>query len=228
VKNKTIVKMILLFLLLALWIYLVIHYKLLSYIIHPRRAAALILSFHPYDDPIFIIIQIFQVLSAGLIPGALTEFIGGYLYGPVMGTIYSTIGMSIGSVLAFIIARKYGLPVVQRIVRPSILEQYDHFMEERGVAVTLILFLIPGFPKSALCYIIGLSHMNIWTFIIISILGRLSGTALASISGNLVQIEHIASFAILMGVLIVLFIVAYFYRKHLLEFTKGRNGRKGN
>jgi uncharacterized membrane protein YdjX (TVP38/TMEM64 family) len=205
-KAKSIFKGAFLLLLLVLWIYMVIHYNLVTYIVHPEKAAKLILSFHPYDDFIFILIQILQVLSGGLIPGAITEFIGGYLYGPVIGTIYSIIGMGFGSLLAFNLARAYGLPLVKKMVSPMTLEKYEHFMEERGVIVTLILFLIPGFPKSALCYIIGLSSMNMRKFIIISTIGRLLGTILSSVSGDLVRNQNIMAFLVLMVILTILFI----------------------
>jgi len=217
---KSIFRGAFLVLLIILWIYLVIHYKLVSYMVHPQKAASLILSFHPYDDFVFIFIQILQVLSGGIIPGEITEFIGGYLYGPVIGTIYSSIGMGIGSLLAFILSRVLGLSIVKKIVKPLILEKYGHFMEERGAIVILILFLIPGFPKSALCYIIGLSNMNIWRFIIISTVGRLAGTILSSVSGYWLRNEQIVEFLVLTGILIILFLFAYFYRKDLMEITK--------
>ncbi|MBF0505928.1 MAG: TVP38/TMEM64 family protein [Nitrospirae bacterium] len=219
-KAKNIFRGAFLVLLISLWIFLVIHYNLVSYMIHPKKAAAFLLSFHPYDDFIFVFIQILQVLSGGIIPGAITEFIGGYLYGPVIGTIYSITGMGIGSLLAFTLSRAYGLSLVKKMVKPLTLEKYDHFMEERGTIVTLLLFLIPGFPKSALCYIIGLSRMNIWTFIIISTAGRLFGTILSSVSGSWVRDEHIVEFLVLMGILMILFLLAYFYRKYLVGITK--------
>ncbi len=159
-------------------------------------------------------------MSGGLIPGAITEFIGGYLYGPVIGTIYSILGMGIGSLLAFHLARACGLPLVTRVVNPLTLDKYEHFMEERGFIVTLILFLIPGFPKSALCYIIGLSNMNVWTFIIIASVRRLLGTILSSLSGDWIRNQNITAFVFLIAILMILFILTYFYRKQLLAITK--------
>ena len=40
-------------------------------------------------------------------------------------------------------------------------------MEHRGTLITFILFLIPGFPKDALSYIIGLSHMKTSIFLLL-------------------------------------------------------------
>jgi len=109
--------------------YLIIHYDLYFYLNYENKVIEFIESFHPYDDFVFIALQIFQVLVAGALPAEITGFVGGYLYGPVLGTIYSTIGLSIGSWLAFVLARVYGLPFVRRVVKASIMQKYDHFME---------------------------------------------------------------------------------------------------
>jgi len=73
------------------------------------------------------------------------------------------------------------------------MDRYDHFIEARGPLVCFILFLIPGFPKAALCYIIGLSQMNVWIFIAISTVGRLFGTILLSLTGDSVRTMRFAS-----------------------------------
>jgi uncharacterized membrane protein YdjX (TVP38/TMEM64 family) len=188
----------------------------------PKRAVEFINSFHPYDDFVFIVFQIFQVLIAGAIPGEISEFIGGYIYGAVLGTIYSAIGLSIGSWFAFILARIYGLPLVRRIVRPSIMEKYDYFMEHQGRLVSFILFMIPGFPKAALCYIIGLSHMNIWTFIAVSTPGRVLGIVLVSICGSSVKNHHFMIFLVLLIIMSSILLLGYFYRDRLKKMAERR------
>ena len=65
----------------------------------------------------FMLLQVLQVIITP-IPGEVTGLIGGYLYGPMLGTVYSTIGLTIGSWIAFILARAYGLPLVERVVPP--------------------------------------------------------------------------------------------------------------
>jgi uncharacterized membrane protein YdjX (TVP38/TMEM64 family) len=86
----------------------------------------------------------------GQYPAKEANSVGGYIYGPVWTTIYSVIGLSIGSWLAFILARTYGLPLVRRVVRPLIMEKYGYFMGHQGRFIPFMLFLIPGFPKAAL------------------------------------------------------------------------------
>ena len=220
-NNRTILKVLLLILILILGIKLIFSYNYYAHFTYSNQEIiAFIESFHPYDDLVFIVIQIFQVLIAGAIPAEISGVIGGYLYGPVVGTIYSTIGLSIGSWLAFILSRVFGLPLVRRLVNPSIMQKYDHFIEMRGPLVCFILFLIPGFPKAALCYIIGLSQMNVWIFIAISTVGRLFGTILLSLTGDSVRTMRFAVLFVILGLVAIFYLFVYFYRDKLREMTR--------
>jgi uncharacterized membrane protein YdjX (TVP38/TMEM64 family) len=199
--------------------YLFIHYDLYYLFIHKKRAIGFVMSFHPYDEIVFIAMQVLQVLVAP-IPGEASGLIGGYLYGPVLGTIYSTIGLTIGSWIAFALARNFGLPLVEMAVKPEILQKYDYVMEHRGVLVSFILFMIPGFPKDYLCYIIGLSHMGTGTFIIISTMGRLFGTILLSVSGSFARNGQYTTLLVIGTVSGILILAGYLYRDRLMEILK--------
>jgi uncharacterized membrane protein YdjX (TVP38/TMEM64 family) len=220
-KISYLLKGVLLVFFIILATYLFIHYNVYFFLNYENKVIEFINSFHPYDDLVFIALQIFQVLIAGAIPAEITGVIGGYLYGPALGTIYSTIGLSIGSWLAFILARVYGLPLVRRVVRASIMQKYNHFMALRGPLVSFILFLTPGFPKAALCYIIGLSQMNIWTFIVVSTVGRLLGTILLSVSGSSVRNDQGTVVLAILGIIGIILLLVYFYRDRFIE-TAGR------
>ena len=160
----------LLLVLLLLVGYLFIHYNVYDLISNRERIVAFINSFDPYDQFAFMGVQAFQVVVAP-IPGEVTGFIGGYLYGPVMGTLYSTIGLTLGSWLAFGLAHFFGLPLVEKFVKPELVQKFDRFMRKKGALYAFILFLIPGFPKDSLCYVIGLSHIPVGTFLLIVIAG---------------------------------------------------------
>ena len=226
VNKRLIVKISILILLLIIGIKLILSYHYYAYFTYYNlKLVAFIESFHPYDDIVFILIQVFQVLVAGLIPAEISGFVGGYLYGPLRGIIYSTIGLSIGSWLAFILSRVFGLPLVRKMVEPQIMEKYDHFMEARGPLACFILFLIPGFPKAAFCYIIGLSKMNIWIFIGVSTIGRLFGTILLSVSGDSVRTMRIAVLLTILGLVAVFYLLFYLNRHRLLGMTRKQKSK---
>ncbi|MDD5169109.1 MAG: TVP38/TMEM64 family protein [Syntrophales bacterium] len=186
-----------------------------------EKAILFIESFHPFDEVVFILLQIIQVVAAP-IPGEATGFIGGYLYGPILGTLYSTIGLTIGSWLAFLLARFFGMPLVERAVNPKAILKFNHFMEHQGAWASFLLFLIPGFPKDYLCYIMGVSHMPTGTFLAISTVGRFLGTLMLSVCGSCARNDQYLELIIILVASSVLGIVAYAYRDQWLEKLKGK------
>ncbi|MDI9569326.1 MAG: TVP38/TMEM64 family protein [Pseudomonadota bacterium] len=218
-NKNTLLKILLLALLFGGGTWLFVHGDLIQFFTNRNKAIDFVNSFGSLSVLAFIGLQILQVLLAP-VPGEATGFVGGYIFGAVLGTIYSTIALAIGSWLAFSLARWLGLPFVEKAVSPAILQKYDYFMKHKGSWVVFILFLIPGFPKDALCYMIGLSHMPVRVFLVVSTLGRLLGTAMLSISGDMLRNEQHGPLWILAAVSLLAIVVAYIYRDRLLDSLK--------
>jgi uncharacterized membrane protein YdjX (TVP38/TMEM64 family) len=109
---------------------------------------------------------------------------------------------------------------VEKIINPQIIQKYDHFMEHRGILITFILFLIPGFPKDALSYIIGLSHMKTSTFLLVCTSGRLLGTTMLSISGNYARNDQNVAMLAILGISALLVLLAYYYHEEILNLVR--------
>jgi uncharacterized membrane protein YdjX (TVP38/TMEM64 family) len=208
----------------AIGIFLIVHFNVHAFFMDRERLSELLTSYGATSVLLFIALQIGQVVVSPL-PGDVTGLLGGYLYGPVLGIIYSTIGLTIGSWIAFVLARFLGLPFVERIIRPSTIRKYDYFLEHRGLAISFIFFLIPGFPKDTLCYILGLSHMRSRNFLVISTTGRLLGTTLLSLQGSSLRNDQDVFFFILLGVTVLIIMGGYFHvgwwLRSLLKKRKG-------
>ena len=200
------------------------HYDLYGLFSSKEQIQKFIKSFHPYDEFAFISIQVFQVVIAP-IPGEVTGFIGGFLYGPVKGTALSTIGLTLGSWLAFGLGHFFGLPLVEKFVKPELVLKFDRFMRRKGALYAFILFLIPGFPKDSLCYVIGLSHIPVGTFLLIVIAGRFFWTLMLSMTGNFARNDQYISVLVVAVVSCVVGIAGYYYREKWLRFMK-RQGKK--
>jgi uncharacterized membrane protein YdjX (TVP38/TMEM64 family) len=137
----------------------------------------------------FISIQSLQVVLAP-IPGELTGAVGGFIFGVLPSVLYSTVGLGVGSALAFLAARIIGLPLVRLAVSECMMEKFHFVIESRGTFIALLLFAIPGFPKDILCYLLGLSPMGFVTFVIVCTLGRIPGTVMLSYSGSAVYDQN--------------------------------------
>ncbi|KAF0160214.1 MAG: hypothetical protein FD159_21 [Syntrophaceae bacterium] len=217
--NKRLVfKFFVLLLLIVLAVYLFVHFDLFRFFRSREQLVQFIKSYR-YDELVFILLQIVQVVAAP-IPGELTGFIGGYIYGPFWGTIYSTIGLTLGSWLAFLLAHFFGEPLLEKVVKKEVFDKFDAFMEHKGILVSFLLFLIPGFPKDYLCYIMGVSRIPAITFIIVSTVGRFFGTMMLSISGNIAREERYWLLGVVVAAGIVVFFLAYRYHENILKVLK--------
>lgn len=155
--------------------------------------------------------QVTQVVAAP-IPGEVTGLLGGFLYGPILGVILSTIGLTIGSYMAFALSRAFGRPFVERFVNKTIIKRFDYLLHHKGAFVIFLLFLIPGFPKDYLCYMLGLGRLSTMEFLVIGGSGRLFGTTLLTLGGTYIRHHQYGKFFILTGIALIVVLIAMAYR----------------
>jgi uncharacterized membrane protein YdjX (TVP38/TMEM64 family) len=202
--------------------------KIKKFFSSEERMRSFVASFGPLGFIAFILLQIVQVVAAP-IPGEVTGLLGGFLYGPVLGVILSTIGLTIGSYIAFALARTFGRPFVDKFVDRRIMKRFDYLLHHKGAFLIFMLFLIPGFPKDYLCYILGLGHLTTVQFLVIGGTGRLFGTILLTLGGTYIRHHQYLRFFVLAGVAIIVIFLAMLYRDklerlfrkwHIIEYKK--------
>lgn len=93
-------------------------------------------------------------------------------------------------------------------------------MGHEGVIIGFFLFLIPGFPKDALCYILGLTPMRLGIFLIISTVGRIPGTLIATLQGAKAYHQHYTIFFVLVGISALITLVFYVYGEEIHNLIK--------
>ena len=176
----------------------------------------------------FILLQVVQVVAAP-IPGEATGLLGGYLYGPLIGVLLSTIGLTLGSIAAFSLSRLLGKPLTERLVPRATLERFNYLLHHKGAFLIFLLFLFPGFPKDILCYILGLGPLTALEFLAIATSGRLLGTVLLTLSGSYLRKGQYEQFFIIAGLAVVVLFVAMAYKdklERLFRKLADRSGKK--
>ncbi len=171
---------------------------------------------------VFIVLQALQVVIAP-IPGELTGIVGGFMFGTLLSVIYSSIGLIVGSTIAFAASRIIGLPFVKLIIGDKTLQKFDFLTERRGTIATLIFFVIPGFPKDILCYLLGLSPMGYITFMLVCGLGRIPGTAMLSFSGAAIYKGDWSLLIVVAVVASACLGIFYLKRDRAIMWIKGRD-----
>ncbi|MCX7857020.1 MAG: TVP38/TMEM64 family protein [Deltaproteobacteria bacterium] len=192
----------------GMWRELLHYYKLFF---DPKKLKFFIISYGEYAPFVFVGIQALQVVFAP-IPGEVTGFVGGLLFGTVKGLALSMVGLTLGSLFAFFLSRFFGMRFVERVVKKEYIEGFNNFITHKGLGLVFILYLIPGFPKDMLSFLLGITHIGVLDFIIVNILGRLPGTFMLSLQGNALRNAEYKTLLLLILVSVVIVLVLYLCR----------------
>ena len=122
---------------------------------------------------VLIIIQAIQVIFP-ILPGFLGCAVGAVLFGSAGGFWCNYIGISAGSIIAFLLAKKYGIKLVEKLF-PK--DQYEKYSGWAGKSRSYVAFLflgmaLPLFPDDFFCYFSGLTKMRAEKFAAIIVLGK--------------------------------------------------------
>ena len=192
---------------------------LISFFLNKEKMTIFLNSLGPLSFIGFIFLQASQVIISP-IPGEVTGIIGGFLYGKFLGILLSTIGLTIGSWTAFSLSRWLGGPFVEKFVRKETINRYDYLLHHKGAFLVFLLFLIPGFPKDLLCYILGLGHLSTKEFLAISTVGRFMGTVLLTLGGDYIRHHQYYRFSVLLGIAIIFLFLSLVYRDKIEKFFR--------
>ncbi|AWW27250.1 TVP38/TMEM64 family protein [Acetobacterium carbinolicum] len=178
-----------------------------------------LLQFGIWTPLAFFLLQLLQIIIAP-IPGGTIGLVGGALFGTIGGFLISAAGTITGSIIVFVLAKRFGRPFVVRFVSPELIEKYDHIKESKLNTVLFLIFLFPLFPDDMLCFIAGLSTMPLKTFILIVLLARTPSVFINTMIGAGIMDDSPTQFIIAVAIYAVLIAVLYFNRKRLDTFIK--------
>jgi uncharacterized membrane protein YdjX (TVP38/TMEM64 family) len=171
---------------------------------------------------IFVVLQALQVVFSP-IPGEVTGILGGYLFGEWLGLVYSSIGLTLGSMIAFRIGRWLGAHYVKNLVSADTWNRLGFIVEAEGAVLCFIIYLIPGLPKDLVCYLFGISPMPLWVFALVSGLGRIPGTWVLSAQGAHTAAGDYRQAILVTAVAVAVALPLYYYRHRITAWFQGRS-----
>jgi uncharacterized membrane protein YdjX (TVP38/TMEM64 family) len=173
---------------------------------------------------IFMAIQALQVIISP-IPGEITGPVGGALFGTWWGVVYSTVGLTAGTLFCFWLGRAYGEPLVRPWLSEHHWNRMNFIVEAEGAIFCFIIYLIPGFPKDIVSYLFGISPIPFWVFAVVSTLGRVPGTWVSSYVGaHVVEHKFIYVF-LLLALVAAVSLPLYYYRRQIAAYFHRASGR---
>ncbi|EFB77434.1 TVP38/TMEM64 family protein [Subdoligranulum variabile] len=110
---------------------------------------------------VFMAFQAVQVVIP-ILPGGLGCLAGVILFGAWQGFWYNYIGICVGSLAAFAIARACGRPLLESLFPPKMIEKYDRWMGtgNRFARWFAFLIFIPVAPDDYLCFLAGTTRID--------------------------------------------------------------------
>jgi len=167
------------------------------------------------------------------IPGLPITIIAG-VFGAIEGTIYVSIGSTIGASLAFLVARYAMRPMVAQWAENNpTFRRIDNGVKEHGWRMVMITRLVPIFPFNLQNYAYGLTKVPFWTYVLVSWICMLPGTIAYVFAGGSIisgkgDIRKTLGYLAVAAIFFVLlsFLPRLIKKKYQVEPVAGNNGVK--
>lgn len=170
----------------------------------PQRFRAFMESKGLFGLLIFFAANVMQVVIA-VIPGGPFEIAAGYAYGTLGGTLLCDVSMTVGSLIAFLLGRKFGKKIMKLFFSEKEIDSMNFLTTTpKSEKIIFLFFLIPGTPKDLLSYAVGLTDMPIMLWIVLTATARFPSILLSAMSGSALGTGKYEIFAAVSLVIIVL------------------------
>lgn len=165
---------------------------------------------------VFFLLQMLTVIIAP-IPSNVTMMAGALALGFWQAMLLGIAAIWAGAMLMFLLARRLGHRAVQRWMDHGIMEKYLPVIEEKQDMFLFLTLLFPFFPDDMLCILAGLTSMPTARFAGIMLLARPWGLIFAALLGSGELSLPAWGWAVLVGVLAVIFVLAMKYSRQIEE-----------
>lgn len=228
-KIKTLFKIIIWLFIIAVCVFLYKTYsKDFDIFRNSEKMKTVILSYKQYGIIVFILLQIVQVVVF-FIPGEVVQMAGGYIFGPVLGSIVSILGILLGSMICFYLARVIGRNNINRWIEEKKLHRIKRILEAGSNKVVIFaIYFIPGIPKDLLGYVSGVSGVDFSEFLIFSMLGRCPWIVASAMFGHGIGTGNYIAIIIISVISVVLFLIGVFKGNSIIEYLHKKREGKGH
>lgn len=144
---------------------------------------------------LYVLIQIVLTTIFCFVPA--TTFTFGIISTQIFSNIYlalalSVIGCWLSSIVMFLVGRYGGVKVVDWLVGKEDRIKAQNLISDRATVLVPVMLACPFFPDDAICMVSGMTKMNIWYFLGMSLITRSIGVAVTVLTfGNDVVVNYI-------------------------------------
>ena len=171
----------------------------------------IILSYGYISVLVFILIFTLRTLVV-FAPYYIMVIIGGNLFGPYRGTLYTLIAVIISSSLAFFISRKAGAFFLKK---GKTSEKYVAVIERHGFKILMFMRFSLVFPYDVINYAAGLTTLSYKHFLVANLVGLMPEILLLTLFGEHLNNPFTASFKIVSLILVILVFCLVVFKKSI-------------
>jgi uncharacterized membrane protein YdjX (TVP38/TMEM64 family) len=141
----------------------------------PARFRGEIQGLGAWAPAAYFLIEVVQVIVPP-IPGGIFPPVAAALFGPLSALLLTMAGATIGSAVAFALARVWGRPLLERLVSAPTIDRYGRIIAAKGGLWLFLVMIIPVLPGDSLCALMGSTTISFRRFLLVTTLGRLPMT----------------------------------------------------
>jgi uncharacterized membrane protein YdjX (TVP38/TMEM64 family) len=191
-------------------------------ILQPDRLRPVLDFLGKWSAFIFIAMQTLQVIIV-VWPVPL-EIFGGFLFGLPLGIFYSTLGLTLGAVLAYFLGGWLEKRILFRLISPETMKHFQRVMKREGALAGFFILLIPGIPKDYVYYFFGFSRVSLPFFLVMATLARLPSTIFLTYQGFQAYKGHYGVTLMFLALYAAVALVFYRYRETFYRWVSGWHG----
>ena len=140
----------------------------------------------PWGAVIFI--AIYVVATVFFIPGSVLTLGAGAVFGVAWGSIYVSIGSTLGATCAFLVGRYFARDAIARKIEGNArFAAIDKAVANEGWKIVGLTRLSPVFPFTLLNYTFGLTQVKLGHYVLASWIGMMPGTVMYVYVGSLAK-----------------------------------------
>lgn len=163
----------------------------------------------------YIGMVILQIVIA-VLPGEPFEIAAGYAFGAVEGTLLCLAASTLGSVMVFLLVRRFGPKLVEIFFTEDKLRRVRFLKTTpKRDFIFFVIFMIPGTPKDLLCYFAGLTDIKFSVWLLICSLGRLPAIVTSTVGGDALGTSNYWFAAMVFAVTLVISLAGLLLYKHI-------------
>ena len=135
-----------------------------------------------------IFIAIYVVATVFFIPGSVLTLGAGAVFGVAWGSIYVSIGSTLGATCAFLVGRYFARDAIARKIEGNArFAAIDKAVANEGWKIVGLTRLSPVFPFTLLNYAFGLTQVRLGHYMLASWIGMMPGTVMYVYLGSLAK-----------------------------------------